>query len=146
MLSGDGIHYLVETKGLEDTNVANKDRAAQLWCENTTRLAGKPWAYLKILQTKYKQLQLNRFDDLFVLEPSVCLPPFPSPPLAGRRGRKRRDAQRARCKTALHRPPPGVNAVAAPIAFHSIKRPRTLTGRPLSSSPLGETPSDRPTP
>jgi type III restriction enzyme len=36
----------VETKGLEDTNVANKDREAQLWCENTTRLAGKPWAYL----------------------------------------------------------------------------------------------------
>ncbi len=70
VLSGDGIHYLVETKGLEDTNVANKDRAAQLWCENTTRLAGKPWAYLKVLQTKYKQLQPNRFDDLFVLEPS----------------------------------------------------------------------------
>ena len=49
----DGIHYLVETKGLEDTNVANKDRAAQLWCENTTRLAGNPWAYLKVLQTAY---------------------------------------------------------------------------------------------
>jgi hypothetical protein len=27
-LTGDGIHYIVETKGLEDTNVANKDRAA----------------------------------------------------------------------------------------------------------------------
>ncbi len=70
VLTGDDIHYIVETKGLEDTNVANKDRAAQLWCENTTRLAGKPWAYLKVLQTKYKQLQPNRFDDLFVLEPS----------------------------------------------------------------------------
>jgi type III restriction enzyme len=66
-LTGDGIHYIVETKGLEDTNVANKDRAAQLWCENTTRLAGKPWAYLKVLQTKYKQLQPTRFEDLFVL-------------------------------------------------------------------------------
>jgi type III restriction enzyme len=48
VLTGDGIHYIVETKGLEDTNVANKDRAAQLWCENTTRLAGPPWAYLKV--------------------------------------------------------------------------------------------------
>jgi type III restriction enzyme len=66
-LTSDGIHYIVETKGLEDTNVANKDRAAQLWCENTTRLAGKPWAYLKVLQTAYKQLQPTRFDDLFVL-------------------------------------------------------------------------------
>jgi type III restriction enzyme len=68
VLTGDGIHYIVETKGLEDTNVANKDRAAQLWCENTTRLAGKPWAYLKVLQTAYKKLQPIRFEDLFVLE------------------------------------------------------------------------------
>ncbi|MGA7383832.1 MAG: DEAD/DEAH box helicase family protein [Methylocella sp.] len=68
VLTADGIHYLVETKGLEDTNVANKDRAAQLWCENTARLAGTPWAYLKVLQVAYKQLQPARFDDLFVLE------------------------------------------------------------------------------
>jgi type III restriction enzyme len=66
-LTKDGTHYIVETKGLEDVDVANKDRAAQLWCENTTRLAGKPWAYLKVLQTKYKQLQPTRFEDLFVL-------------------------------------------------------------------------------
>jgi type III restriction enzyme len=66
--TADGIHYIVETKGLEDTNVVNKDRAAQLWCENTSRLADKPWAYLKVLQTAYKQLQPNRFEDLFVLE------------------------------------------------------------------------------
>jgi type III restriction enzyme len=67
VLTGDGAHYIVETKGLEDTNVANKDRAAQLWCENTTRLAEKSWAYLKVLQTAYKQLQPTRFEDLFVL-------------------------------------------------------------------------------
>jgi type III restriction enzyme len=67
VLTSDGTHYIVETKGLEDTNVANKDRAAQLWCENTTKLAGKPWAYVKVLQTGYKQLQPTRFEDLFVL-------------------------------------------------------------------------------
>ena len=67
-LASDGTHYIVETKGLEDTNVANKDRAAQLWCENATRLTGKPWAYLKVLQTAYKQLQPNEFEDLFVLQ------------------------------------------------------------------------------
>lgn len=66
-LTADGVHYLVETKGLEDTNVANKDRAAQLWCENATQLAKKPWAYLKVLETAYKLLQPNRFEDLFVL-------------------------------------------------------------------------------
>ena len=68
VLTADGIHYIVETKGLEDTNVANKDRAAQLWCENTTRLAGTPWAYLKVLQAAYKQLQPTRFEDLLVLD------------------------------------------------------------------------------
>ena len=61
VLTGDGIHYIVETKGLEDTNVANKDRAAQLWCENTTRLAGKPWAYLKVLQTSVQTASAEPF-------------------------------------------------------------------------------------
>jgi hypothetical protein len=73
VLTGDGVHYIVETKGLEDTNVANKDRAAQSWCENTTQLAATPWAYLKVLQTAYKQLQPTRFEDLFVLAPAKLL-------------------------------------------------------------------------
>jgi type III restriction enzyme len=73
VLTADGLHYIVETKGLEDTNVANKDRAAQLWCENATKLAGKPWAYLKVLQTAYKQLQPTTFEDLFVLAPKKLL-------------------------------------------------------------------------
>jgi type III restriction enzyme len=72
-LVSDGTHYIVETKGLEDTNVANKDRAAQLWCENTTRLIGKPWAYLKVLQTAYKQLQPTTFEDVIVLAPKKLL-------------------------------------------------------------------------
>jgi type III restriction enzyme len=67
VLTSGGTHYIVETKGLEDTNVPNKDRAARLWCENTTRLVGKPWEYLKILQTAYKKLQPTRFEDLSVL-------------------------------------------------------------------------------
>ena len=72
-LASDGVHYIVETKGLEDTNVANKDRAAQLWCENVTRLTGEPWAYLKVLQTAYKQLQPTEFEDLLVLDQDKLL-------------------------------------------------------------------------
>ncbi len=67
VLTTDGAHHIVETKGLEDVNVANKDRAAKLWCENTSRLTGKPWAYLKVLQTAYTQLQPATFEDLLVL-------------------------------------------------------------------------------
>ena len=40
LLTSDGMHYIVESKGLEDTNVANKDRAARLWCENATQVVG----------------------------------------------------------------------------------------------------------
>ncbi|HEX3664062.1 MAG TPA: DEAD/DEAH box helicase family protein [Rhizomicrobium sp.] len=72
-VTADGTHYVVETKGLEDTNVANKDRAAHLWCENTTQLSGQNWAYLKVLQTAYKQLQPNRFEDLFVFSPETLV-------------------------------------------------------------------------
>jgi type III restriction enzyme len=68
VLTSDGTHYIAETKGLEDINVANKDRAAHLWCENTTQLMGKPWAYVKVLQTAYKQLQPTKFEDLLVLD------------------------------------------------------------------------------
>jgi type III restriction enzyme len=69
----DGTHYIAETKGLEDVNVANKDRAAHLWAENTTKLTEKPWAYVKVLQAAYKQLQPTRFEDLLVLEQKKLL-------------------------------------------------------------------------
>ncbi len=47
--------------------MANKDRAARLWCENATRLTGKPWAYLKVPQTEYNKLQPNLFSDVTFL-------------------------------------------------------------------------------
>ena len=40
-VTADGTNYLIETKGLEDVNVASKDRAATLWCENATLLTGQ---------------------------------------------------------------------------------------------------------
>jgi len=39
-VTADGLQYIVETKGLEDVNVVNKDRAAHLWCENASALTG----------------------------------------------------------------------------------------------------------
>jgi type III restriction enzyme len=67
VLTSDGTHYIVETKGLEDVNVANKGRAAELWCENTSNLTGKPWAYLLVRQEDYERLQPTQFAELFVL-------------------------------------------------------------------------------
>jgi type III restriction enzyme len=66
-LVNDRTHYIVETKGLEDVNVACKKRAAELWCENTSQLTGKSWAYLLVRQKDYMELQPTTLNDLIVL-------------------------------------------------------------------------------
>jgi type III restriction enzyme len=40
--------WLVETKGQESLEVAFKDRAAQMWCENAKILTGQQWRYVKV--------------------------------------------------------------------------------------------------
>jgi type III restriction enzyme len=67
VVTTDGQHYLVETKGREDVDVKHKDRAAQLWCENATRLTGVAWEYLKVAQVEYGALQPTVFSDLLAL-------------------------------------------------------------------------------
>lgn len=57
------VHYLVETKGREDTDVRNKDRAATIWAESATDLTGKPWRYVKVLQKTFNDLQPVTFED-----------------------------------------------------------------------------------
>ena len=52
----DDLHYLIETKGQEDTNVVFKDRAAGLWCENASKLTGVSWRYVKVPQIDFADL------------------------------------------------------------------------------------------
>ena len=52
----NGMHHLIETKGQEDTNVANKDRAANLWCQNATQLTPTPWQFVKVAQVEFNDL------------------------------------------------------------------------------------------
>jgi type III restriction enzyme len=56
--------WLVETKGQESLEVAFKDRAAQMWCENATILTGQQWRYVKVPQKEYEKLQPIEFSDL----------------------------------------------------------------------------------
>lgn len=63
----DGERWLVETKGAETLEVAHKDRAATLWCENATMLTDTPWQYLKVPQKEFVKLQPSEFADLEVL-------------------------------------------------------------------------------
>jgi type III restriction enzyme len=62
-----GEHWLIETKGAETIEVAHKDRAAILWCENATRLTDTPWRYLKVPQKEFEQLRPTEFADLLML-------------------------------------------------------------------------------
>jgi type III restriction enzyme len=63
-----GGRRLIETKGREDPDVAHKDRAARLWCENATQLTGQEWRYLKVPQTGFDRLQPTVYEDLVVFE------------------------------------------------------------------------------
>lgn len=69
----DGIHHLIETKGREDVDVAFKDRAAELWCENATLLTGVTWEYLKVPQKEFEKLSPDEFSDLVALAPVTLL-------------------------------------------------------------------------
>jgi type III restriction enzyme len=60
----DDTHVLVETKGLEDVEVARKDRRARRWCEDATRLTGNEWAYLKVPQRVFEASPATTFDQL----------------------------------------------------------------------------------
>jgi type III restriction enzyme len=63
VVDSDDVHYLVETKGREDLEVRNKDRAATLWAENATALTGREWRYVKVLQKDFNQLEPTEFSD-----------------------------------------------------------------------------------
>jgi type III restriction enzyme len=56
-------------KAREDVDVAHKDRAAILWCENATRLTGTSWEYIKVPQREYEKLQPTELADLQVFAP-----------------------------------------------------------------------------
>ena len=64
-----GAFYLIETKGREDLDVAHKDRAAALWCQNASALTNQNWRYLKVKQDYWNKLAPEDFCDLLVLCP-----------------------------------------------------------------------------
>jgi type III restriction enzyme len=62
----DGRRHLLETKGREDIDVAFKDRAAAIWCENATLLTGTSWHYAKIPQIEFGKLQPSDLADVVI--------------------------------------------------------------------------------
>jgi type III restriction enzyme len=62
----DGVHYVLETKGQENIDVAHKDRAATIWCENATLLTDVTWAYVKVPQVEFGKLNPNVLSDALI--------------------------------------------------------------------------------
>ncbi|MBA2294934.1 MAG: hypothetical protein H0W16_07355 [Actinobacteria bacterium] len=46
---------ILETKGLEDVEVALKDQRARRWCRDASRLSGRSWTYHKVPQVAFDQ-------------------------------------------------------------------------------------------
>ncbi len=67
----DGVHYVIETKGQENIDVAYKDRAATIWCENATLLTDVTWSYVKIPQVEFGKLQPTAWSDAVVVFVSI---------------------------------------------------------------------------
>ncbi len=65
--SDDGTMLLLETKGYVGAEVAQKDRAATIWCENATTLSGATWRYRRINQRDFEKLNPRHVSDLDVL-------------------------------------------------------------------------------
>ncbi len=57
------VSYLVETKGLEDIEVAQKDHSAIIWTEQATALTGQAWRYIKVLQAVFQDQTPKTFAD-----------------------------------------------------------------------------------
>ena len=66
-LDSPGQHWLIETKGMESSEVSQKDAAAENWCENASALTGKVWRYRKVPQKGFEVLQPRHFGDLAAL-------------------------------------------------------------------------------
>jgi type III restriction enzyme len=60
----DDTHVIVETKGLEDPEVARKDRRAERWCEDASTLTGDRWEYLKVPQKVFDASTASSFEQL----------------------------------------------------------------------------------
>jgi len=59
-----GNHWLLETKGREDLDVALKDIRAQQWCADVSALAGLEWQYRKVPQKEFERVKPQSLAEL----------------------------------------------------------------------------------
>ena len=49
-----GVMYVVETKGLETSEVPRKDARMRQWCKSASELTDTEWRYVKVMQTTFE--------------------------------------------------------------------------------------------
>jgi type III restriction enzyme len=57
-------HWIIETKGQEDVEVAAKDEQMKRWCAEVTAETGTPWSYAKVPYRLFHGRRFESFDDL----------------------------------------------------------------------------------
>ncbi len=65
--AGDGVMYIVETKGQEDLEVERKDLRAARWCADASALTGQRWEYVKVPEGVFRSYPVRRFAELVSL-------------------------------------------------------------------------------
>lgn len=57
-------NWVIETKGREDVEVKLKDKRAEEWCKQVSKLTGKEWRYKRIDQARFEKGRFTRLADL----------------------------------------------------------------------------------
>jgi len=57
--------WVIETKGREDVDVKMKDKRAEEWCKQVSKLTGKEWSYYRrIDQARFEKGRFTQLEDL----------------------------------------------------------------------------------
>jgi len=61
----NGDYWIIETKGLVDSEVSHKDKRAKQWCKDTTSLTGENWSYMRVNQKDFERYRFKNVKELF---------------------------------------------------------------------------------
>ena len=63
-LTNDKQHLVIETKGREDIDVANKDRRIRAWCQDATNLTKNRWSFIRVDQEGFEKFRFKSLSEL----------------------------------------------------------------------------------
>ena len=66
ILTANGEHLIVETKGLEDVDVKFKDERIKLWCEDATKLIKSRWFFKRVDQEDFEKYRFRSIKELIL--------------------------------------------------------------------------------